>query len=620
MKILSTEFLQYLRDTCETNWIVEKSYQLNNIELGQSFKEYKKAAQFTYNLLKAEGFEPEMLTFPADGKTVYLDARTPLGWRISHGSLTVVHSPIPFENPVIADYEAEPFSVVKHSVSTPPEGIVTRIRTEAEMRAGADCKGALIFFDSTTRPRFAALSAALDAGAIGFVSDNIRVLTETPDCVQWLNAGVDGIGNWHAQCDDRDFIGYMITPRTGKKLREACGKGTVEVKLLCDGERYEGEIDAVMATLSGKSKKEVWITAHLYEAFIADNSASVVMAIAALKKLRQLQEQGMIPQLEYTVRVLFAMEVYGYAAIVEHFGGSLRDRTLGGINLDTLPIEKTDTDFSQYIMPYTTPFFGNYLLKIGAKLYEEAFPDCERTLQYFCYYCDDNGLGDSTVGLPMVWPQHQDDDYHHNSIQNEAGFLDNEKLERVWAFITQWVAAMACSNRELILQVLPEAIKFAGEKLAEEAEKTNTQSRLAYFLEGERKHIRDFKRVADIPEVDAAADSLCLPEPYAKEAEPEIPALKQAAKMICSRVGHGFPQDLVHFPRTERKPIPDGALYGPMGLILSGMDGKKNLAELICGGMWECGRTLDEKSVEGYIDAIRYLEKGGYVIVEQNEI
>ena len=118
--------------------------------------------------------------------------------------------------------------------------------------------------------------------------------------------------------------------------------------------------------------------------------------------------------------------------------------------------------------------------------------------------------------------------------------------------------------------------------------------------------------------MDAAANGLRLPEQYTMGAEPAISALEQAAKMVCSRVGHGFPQDFVHLPRAERANIPDGALYGPMGLILSGMDGKKNLAELICGGMWECGRTPDENSVQGYIDAIYYLEKGGYVTVEQN--
>ena len=164
--------------------------------------------------------------------------------------------------------------------------------------------------------------------------------------------------------------------------------------------------------------------------------------------------------------------------------------------------------------------------------------------------------------------------------------------------------------------MLPDAVNFAEEKLAEEAENPiNTQIRMDYFLEGERKHILDFKRIADIPEVDAAAAGLGSPLWRQTQTEADIPALKRAEKMICTRIGYGFPQDFVRYPRAQRRSLPDGALYGPMGLILSGMDGKKNLAELICGGMWECGRTPDEKSVNNYIDAVEYLADGGYLTI-----
>ena len=53
----------------DRKYIRENLVNLNKIERKQTFPAYEAAARYTYELAKAEGFETELIEFPADGKT-----------------------------------------------------------------------------------------------------------------------------------------------------------------------------------------------------------------------------------------------------------------------------------------------------------------------------------------------------------------------------------------------------------------------------------------------------------------------------------------------------------------------------------------------------------------------
>ena len=607
------EELRTFYETADTDWIVRESKKLNTIEEGQTFKEYEESARYVYDLLKSEGFDAELLTFPADGKTVYQDKRTPLAWSATKGKLTVISSPVEFENPVIADFENMPISLVKHSVSTPEGGIKARLVSEDAMKSGADCKDAMILLNPTTRARSPIITELLNRGAIGYVSSHLPGAKDTPDCIEWQNAATDDTMHWHVQCEDRDFIGFSVSPRIGKKLHDALKFGSVEVLVESDGKRYEGEVHAVSVLIPGKKKEEVWMIAHLYEPFIADNSASVIMEIAAVKHIQKLIAEGYLPELEYSIRLVFAMELYGYAAMAEHLGGSLRGKVIGGMNIDVPPIEKTDKDFTIHLSPFSSPFFGNCILHYALDNYIKTFPKTETIFSRTYFYCDDAFLGDSTVGVPIVWAEHQADDYHHNSIQSND-FLDEEKTHRVYTLYALWIYRMATCRAEDIPEYLESAIKFANERVetALSNESSVSTEKISHFIEAERSHILDFKRIADIPEIDDATSKVSAVKEPTVSVE-DFPALQKAAKIIARRAVTGFPHDLIRVPKSERKFLPDTVLYGPFGLILSAMDGKTDLRTLILRSMWECGKPVTEEAVNGYIDAIEYLAKYGYL-------
>lgn len=616
------KMLRLLYGTQDTEWIANHGKELNTIEFGQTFKEYKAAADYTYNLLKEEGYDAEIITFPADGKTTYMDMRTPMAWEASLGRLTVVKSAVPFKEPVVADYEKHPFHLIKHSTATPAGGVRVKLVTEAQVYAGEDCRGAMVLLNADTPPRPYAISPLLDLGAMGFVSDYIRAAADTPDKVQWVNAGTDDASHWHVQADDRDFVGFSISPRVGRQLRQAAESGAVEVLVESDGRRYEGEIYGVTALIPGKKKQELWLMAHLYEPFIADNAVSVTMTIGMVKQLLQLIKEGKLPPLEYSIRLVFAMESYGYTAMAAHFGGALHNQVIGGLNIDTPPVQTIDTDFKTDLVPYATPFFGNYLYRLAAKAFEKEFPHNEKFVSWVYNYGDDCMVGDSTIGVPSIYVEHCESYYWHNSIQSND-VLCEEKLHRVQSFVTLWAAQMALLNEENLPEMVKAAAELAKERLAEEMEKgvnmPNQKDRIAVFVAGEQAQLTSFKKIADVPEINEAVESLQVPE-LPNETQ-ELRWLTYAKGIVGTRSTIGFPHDLIKLPKEKRRILPNDVMYGPLGMILSAMDGKKNLAELIQSALWESNQLITEKNVKTYVDAVMFLADSGYLsVVNRNDI
>ena len=56
-------------------------------------------------------------------------------------------------------------------------------------------------------------------------------------------------GGWNVTADDRDFIGFSISPRNGRKLRHAVTFGGARVRVESDARRYVGTLPAVTALI-----------------------------------------------------------------------------------------------------------------------------------------------------------------------------------------------------------------------------------------------------------------------------------------------------------------------------------------------------------------------------------
>lgn len=614
------ELLKKLYDSADIDFLIKEGTALTDIEFKQTFREYRKAAEYTYRLLKREGIDAEFLSFPADGKTTYQDFRTPLAWEASKGRLTVTKSPIPFEDPIVADYERHPFHLIKGSTGTSEDGVKARLLTEAQVLAGADAAGAMVILSADKFARSGSITPMLDRGAVGFISSCVGLGMEkqTPDCIAWCNAATDDHAHWHVQSEDRPFLGFSVSPRTGDLLREACAKGEVEVLAQSDACRYEGEINAVCGYVRGKSEKEIWIIAHLFEPFFADNCVSVVMAMEIAKQIRKLG----VPN--FSVRLVFSAETYGLAAVWDHYKQKLRGKVLGGLDIDTPPAYTFDKNFATRFNPYCSPFFGNYLFLKCAEVYEEVFPNTERCARFLTQYGDDLIMGDPTIGIPTVYFEEADCLHWHSSYWIPER-VEPDKLRRSFAFVALWSITAAFLDEENVKKLLPDFVRIAQARLDVAAAEDNSLQRMAYFLQGEQSQILSLSRAVEAAGIREAAEKLSI-SPVGQTVF-DFPSLEAIRNVIPERAAEGFPYDLVKIPYAERRPLPNAVIYGAFATVLAMMDGKKSLAEIITKAAWEHRLTVNDKTkhfiplsdqlIKDYTDAVYYLADAGYLTVKE---
>ena len=615
------DFIGIFEAMFDKTWLREHILSLYRLERPQTFPAYQRAAAYTYDLLRAEGFSAELLNFPADGKTTWQDKRAPLGWDVSTMRLSLVTKVAGITDPVLADYSREPLSAVKHSVATPPEGITADLVTEAQMKAGEDVRGCFVLLNQATRPRGQVVRTLLDLGALGWVSDYLEDPHTTPDSVSWINAGTEH-NSWHVQAGDRDFISFQITPRTGLALRAACESGPVKVHALSDGRRYETELPVITGLLPGEDPREVWIVSHMYEPLIDDNANGVIGSIAILKALRQLRDAGEL-RLRYSVRVVFAAEMYGYAAYAEHLGGDLSGRVIGALNTDgiTSSFDKSSQKlYAAKEAPDLPGCVGNLVLRLVTDQELAHHPDFQ-VIPLDNYYGDDCFLSDATLGCPTVWIEYMlRSGYHHNSWLDESKF-DVDATVLHLAYSAAWVRAMAAMEPEEVAALLPDALRRSRETLEKAAKAplrpgSDGKAKMEFLWQREAARLRQLSLWGDSAGIGEALKQLPVPECSGAVADMPQAWFEYAGSFVFGRAQRGFPHDLVKLPRQQRKAMPGSILYNMVADPVARMDGKKTLRRLIEETEWDRGILIDDATVKSWLRLFLYLAEGGYFTCE----
>lgn len=614
------------------------------LEIGQRSQDRDRAARYVEQLMKQSALENvKRIAFPADGKTAYQDRVMPIAWNITVGKLTVKNSPLPFPDPVVADYQRHPFHVIKGSVATPKTGLVTRLITEDQMFNGEKAEGAMVMLNAETAPRQQIYRAVCDFGALGIVADatNSRYRFSKPDHLPWINAFTEG-NHWDIHADDRPFIGFTVTPRIGDQLRAAARAGEVLVQVLSDGRRFPGTIDAVTGLIPGSDKREVWLYAHLYEPLADDNSNGVISALEIARVMKRLIRKKVLPPPRFTLRLVFAMEMYGMSAFVEKSGGYMRDKVIGAMDFDGLPVS-TSKGISVIMAPPGSPFFGDYLL-------ENMYESCRNEMGIQLKLCDEGIYGDdmfandSTSGLSMNFLIGAGDLWH-NSAQ-DMSLIDPVLLRNITAFNGTWTAAMLTLDAATTRQLTAQSVFYARKHLQDEASRiwdqylaldregkisclSETPFRMNLRLERETNRLDDFCRIGKRSEIAGELKALVRDKdlilndllrrmqtqikgrsqhPAANSARPGF-----ASMIVPARVTRGIPYDLEMIPKSERKELPDGSIYGSFARILANMDGKKTMQELLREAEWEGGARFSEHQIKKYIGAVEYLAEYGYL-------
>ena len=601
------DYIKIFEGLFDSEYFTEHTLNLFRAEHKQTFPAHKAAAEYIYNLLKKEGFDAEYIEFPADGKTHYQDKCMPIGWDVSKMSLEITTKIPGLKNPVIADYEREPLNAVKHSVSTPPEGLDVKIVTESQMKAGADVKDALVLLDPGTKPGGPSMRMLLDLGAIGWVSDFSENPHINPNSVFWLNGGTE-YGVWHINANDREFISFQISERDGRTLRQAASNDTVKAHIFSDAKRYETVLPAVSALLPGEDKREVWVIAHTCEPLVDDDANGVIASIQILKAMRSLANSGKI-NLRYSVRVVFASELYGMSALCEYYGGDLSGRAIGGVNMDgfTSTVGKaTHNNLSSREGSDLPGFAGNIILDKTDENLHKNHPEMNITRRDHAMG-DDTFFNDSTIGMPTVWPRYELRGYHHNSAQNESP-IDTESAKSNFTYAAEWVRAMAALTEDEVSDMLPDAVTKANKILEAEALKEirpggNAKARMEFLRNREVCKIKNLTLWGNADEVNAAAEKVNLPENIqsAPDKIEKTPWYDYCENFIFSRAMRGLPHDLEGVPNEKKTIERGGMIYQRFAEVFSKMDGIKTLRAAIDEAEWDKGIIFTEPEIKKWL-------------------
>ncbi len=590
---------------------------LMECELPQTTPATHKAADYAYKLLKDNGFDAQRLNFVSDGRTEHMDKIMPLCWDVSFGRLTVMSDWDGDE--VIADYEKEPFSLVRFSTATPVGGLSARLVTWAQMQSGVSAKGAFVSLPQGLFPTDKAVVPALDAGAVGIITGTVAAPEYEGDSVHWAN-NFSETNSWYVNEGERPFVGFSVSPNTLKKLESAAEKGTVMLKAETDGRRYVGEMPAVTALVRGERDREFWVLAHTGEPLEDDNSAGVISSVHSLISIRNAVNSGEIPSLKYSVRVIFAPALYGFAAFADSFGVPLHNKCIGAICVDGMPICPEHDAVNLQFATADIPFFGNVLLEAIWDEYNRTVMKPPFVTSWWDHLGDDCFMCDRSVGLPTVMPEYAVRLYWHNSHQR-YGYVDYEKFARVCAVYTAFIASVAAYDSDALTRVLPRAAVYAERRLAQAAESapprpgTDENERMRYLTEIELSKLRAF---ADAGVSAESIDTACRTvEEFAASLIPLKAAVKQdtpvfdsLASVVPLRTSVGVPHDFARMP-LERRHRP--FILNLMGRIFSAMDGKKSLARLITEAEWEERTAWSEAELADFMHTLKLMDEFGYI-------
>lgn len=605
--------MQYIRNlydrlaaNVDENRLWQDMKDITEKELGQTFTHYRLAAECALKKMKEAGIsECKLLELPADGKSVFLDKTMPLAWDVTKGKLSVISGNGFEEGEVLADYEKHPFSIVKGSAATKAGGEKLKVVTEKDFLAGKDVKDALVLLEQNTWPRAHILNPVLDKGGRGLISCFSKGAERFPDSIQWVVASTSG-PHWHPIKGDREFISFSISLNLAERLRKSASEGDFHVLAESDGKRYEGVLPFVTGIIPGRRKEEVWLSAHLYEPLADDNSTGIA---AVLESARTILANG-TP--EFTVRLLFGMEVYGFAAYAALRGVPLHKEVLGGINYDGVCCKK----IGFYPAGGALPWYGNIILKLiydslngYIRSPELAYTSCGR-------YFDDISISDPTVGVPAVWPLNMDMSIWHNSSQTPESV--DRKLFKDSALLNILFANLISSPVKEMVDSAVDAMSKELEGFAEGLDKYVYTSHKERFLAKAALFRKDIKHFA-ISSGEEYVEKLLagFDEKVAElsadlsDSAKDFAILSGLEKVFPVRLSAGLPNDLKKVPADQRTPV--GVMYDPLAVMFAEADGKKSVKDLLLAAQYQSDEEWDEEGMKKMLDRFMFFVKWGYL-------
>ena len=437
---------------------------------------FRAAAEYCKKRLESNGIKSEILSYPAKEGVMFLTSPSFKEWDCRSASLTLV-SP---EEICLADFSADAISVIQRSVPCDyrEKGLEVFLMDKGSAKENYendDLSGKLLFIDRD----FNEYGWTLEKGALGFISEHVaemgsRTRGDMYDIRKYTSF-------WAKKPTDISAFGFVITPRMGDRLRKIClaerEHGRLPVaKCHVDSSLYDGHLENVTAVLEGISGKEILITAHLCHprASANDNASGVSAAIESLVALKSLIDDGKLPPLKHTIRILLVPEFAGTYAYFDAIGDKKSD-ILAGINLDMVGGRQSKGygPLTVTSLPHSTPSFTiSALVSVLECLRKEAdaldgnkVPMFNSTVSSFVGGSDHVVLSDPTIGVPSAMVgQFPDLNYHTNGDTIEV--IDRNVLHKSCSLAASFAYIMATLSEDELPEILSSTAKCMTADLA----------------------------------------------------------------------------------------------------------------------------------------------------------
>jgi len=389
--------------------------------------EYLKSAISEISEAKVELFE-----YPTDGKITIGSWQNPFSWEGKEGRLEMVEP----EKNLLADFSAEPISLIAHSTSAEIESEVVYVGkglVDSDYE-GKDVKGKIVLTESLAR--LAHQVACLKHGAAGLLT---FVPPDGQDEIAELRR-YDAF--WPAEDEkDKAKFGFALRQGDGVKIKQMLAEGkTVKVKAKVDARLYVGKLQVLSALVPGDNKnEEIWLAAHLChpKPGANDNASGSAALLEILRTLSYLIKNEKIPKPAFSIRFLWMPEWSGTIYFINDQTEILK-RCRAMINLDMVGADPTKSGsvLNLYRTPFSLPTTLNNVVRYWSKSEAERKDDrlaggmvAPLPFKYQRYSAgsDHFMLTDSTVGIPAVMLNQFPDRFYHTSTDTPDK-LDTRQL------------------------------------------------------------------------------------------------------------------------------------------------------------------------------------------------
>ena len=397
------------------------------------FSHFRQTARYCAAQLEWAGIdEVEMLELKADGRTRYGDWVLPQAWDAKSALLRFDGAAA--GEPALADYLADPCSLMMFSAPTPPGGIAAEVAVVDDPAAAlpGTLKGKLLL--TAARPS-SMVPLAKAEGAAGILSDYFPHY----DAVRNSSDVMQGYSRWENDLiypvNDTGIFGFSLSPENGRRLRvavtEAAAKGgAVKLHAAVNTRFYNGENYTVSGLIRGSDPagREVLFCAHLYEPGANDNASGCGALLELAAAIKAMITRGELPQPRFGIRFVMGYEcagLMGYFANNRNTVGKM----VAAINMDMVGSSVEDRAvLNIWHNPLSNWSYMDTLLPALARAYRDYSGDAFAFTEA-PFSVGDNLLADPTIGVPTVsMIMHPARSYH--SSMDGMGMVDAAVLKR----------------------------------------------------------------------------------------------------------------------------------------------------------------------------------------------